>query len=122
MFDTKAFHALEGSYNASWLQQKTISANLANLETPNYKTKSINFEDTLADSMNGAASGTSGDYSFSTTASTDETSANRLDGNNVDSEEQSLKLYKAYAQYSYLTSKINSQFSNMRYVVTNAFK
>ena len=120
LFDTKAFHALEGGYNAAWLQQKVISENLSNLETPNYKSKSVQFSDVLNQNMTNPS--TSGDYAFKTSVQTDENTTERLDGNNVDSDSQSLELYKAYAQYSYMTSKINAQFNNFKYVLTNAFK
>ncbi|WOC31289.1 MULTISPECIES: flagellar basal body rod protein FlgB [Caproicibacterium] len=121
LFDTKTFHALEGGLNASWLQQQVVSQNLSNLETPNYKTKSVQFQDLLNKNMQGS-SATSGDYAFQTSVNTEDNTNNRLDENNVDSDEQSMELYKSYVQYSYLTSKMNSQFSNFKYVVTNAFK
>lgn len=120
LFDSKAIHALEGGLNASWLQQQVISQNLSNLETPNYKCKSVNFKDVLNSNMGNAS--TSGDYAFKTSVNSEENTENRLDGNNVDSDTQSMKLYKSYVQYSYLTSKLNSQFSNFKYVLNNSFK
>jgi flagellar basal-body rod protein FlgB len=61
-------------------------------------------------------------YAFTTRVVTDNTTEARPDGNNVDSDAESVVLYKAYAQYSYLTQKINTSFSNFRYVLNNAFK
>lgn len=121
MFDSKVFHALEGSMSASWLQQKAILQNLSNVETPNYKCKNVKFEDVLGSNMNGN-SATTGPYAFQTSTQTEDNTDNRLDGNNVDTDAQSLELYKGYVQYSYLTSKMNAQFSNMKYVMTNSFK
>ena len=120
LFDTKAFHALEGGLNASWLQQQILQQNISNVETPNYKCKSVKFEDMLNSNM--ANTSTSGDYAFKTSVDTEENTQNRLDGNNVDTDSQSLELYKSYVQYSSLTNKMNSQFNNFKYVLNNAFK
>jgi flagellar basal-body rod protein FlgB len=120
LFDSKVFHALEGSLNASQLQQKAISQNLANVETPNYKCKNVSFKDVLNSSTN--KSSTSGPYAFQTSVETEDNTEARPDGNNVDTDTQSLELYKGYVQYSYLTSKLNAQFNNFKYILNNAFK
>ena len=118
-YDSKSFRALESGLSAAWLQQQTALQNIANLETPNYKAKSVIFEDTLNRALeeNGNAP-----YLFTTRVVTDETTTMRPDGNNVDADKESMVLFKAYAQYSYLTQKINGSFSNFRYVLNNAMK
>lgn len=116
-FDTKAFAAMQNGLQASYLIQKYAQQNLANIDTPHYKAKSVVFEDLLAD-----ASKKTDRYSFVTSLVQHDSLKNRLDENNVDADNESLTLYKGYVQYSYLTSKINSEFSNLRYVFNNAFK
>lgn len=118
-YDSKSFRAMESGLHASWLQQQTALHNLANVETPNYKSKAVVFEDTLGAAM---AGNPNGPYSFKTSIVTENDTIARPDGNNVDSDAEGVVLFKAYAQYSYLTQKINGQFSNFRYVLTNAFK
>ncbi len=118
-YDAKSFRAMESGLSAAWLQQQTALQNIANLETPHYKSKSVVFQDMLntAKAENGNAP-----YAFTTTVVTDESTSARMDGNNVDADVESMVLYKAYAQYSYLTQKINGSFSNFRYVLNNAMK
>lgn len=118
-FDSKSFRAMESGMSAAWLQQQTALHNLSNLETPNYKSKAVVFEDTLGAAM---AQNPNGPYSFRTSIVTENNTIARPDGNNVDSDAESVVLFKAYAQYSALTQKVNNEFTNFRYVLSNAFK
>ena len=51
-FDSKQFQVMTGSLQALSMQQQMILHNLANVETPGYKSKSVSFVDTLADEQN----------------------------------------------------------------------
>ena len=44
---------LESSLNAASMKQKIISNNIANVDTPHYKSKAVNFEDTLRTAIEG---------------------------------------------------------------------
>lgn len=46
----------------------------------------------------------------------------RPDGNNVDSDVESLKLYENYVQTLYLYQKISGQFTNMNYILEQSAK
>ena len=46
----------------------------------------------------------------------------RPDGNNVDSDVESLKLYENYVQTLYLYQKISGQFTNMNYILAQSAK
>ena len=118
-YDSLQFKAMQGSLNALSLQQKTILHNLANYETPGYKTKTVTFDDTLRKAR---GNNQQGRYNFQAVVTTDEQTSLRLDGNNVDSDAESLKLYENYVQTLYLYQKIGAQFSNIRYVLNNAAK
>lgn len=120
LFDTVEFHAMQSSLDSLWMRQKAISHNIANYETPNYKSKDVVFENVLKGAQLNTTGG--GKYQFQTSMVTDENTKVRPDGNNVDLDVESLKLYQTYAQSSYLTQKINGQFTNMRYVLTNFMK
>lgn len=47
-FNSKQFQVMTGSLQALSMQQQAILHNLANLETPGYKSKSVSFVDVLA--------------------------------------------------------------------------
>jgi flagellar basal-body rod protein FlgB len=117
MFNNAEFKAMQKAMDMLWLKQKVISNNIANAETPGYKSKSVSFRNVL-----------SSEYyrqnpemieQIETVVTVDDSGSIRVDGNNVDLEKESLELWRTYAQYSYLRERISGQFSNMRYVINN---
>lgn len=116
-FDTVQFKAMTSSLQALSLQQQMSLQNLANYETPNYKAKYVTFEDALKGAtvkQNGA-----GEYQFKARVLTDTETTVRPDGNNVDSDAESARLFQSYLQSMYLQQKITGEITNMRYVLTN---
>ena len=50
MFSSNAFdyvNILDKAADASWMREKTIAHNIANVDTPGYKRKDIEFDTTL---------------------------------------------------------------------------
>lgn len=118
LFNTKSFKAMESSLYALQLQTQVSAQNLANLETPNYKAKTVTFEDVFKDARNKQ----DGHYAFRAKIQTDNSTVVRTDGNNVDSDAESVKLVEAYFQSLYLMDKISGQFTNIKYTLENAPK
>lgn len=118
LFNSLDFKALESSLNAQYLKQEIINQNLANLDTPGYKAKELSFENMLENAMSDEdiKSGKT-DYSFGVKITESDATSIRVDGNNVDSDEQSLELYSSYIQSAYLIEKVNAVISNYRYVL-----
>lgn len=114
LFDSKSLGVLRGSLNGLALQQRAILHNLANLETPGYKAKNVTFEDTLK--------GAGGRYDLKAHILTDDATSIRPDGNNVDADAESMKLYQNYVQQLYVYQKIGGQFTNLRYVLNQSAK
>lgn len=117
-FDSSKFKTMEAGVNLAWMQQQINTQNIANVETPGYKSKSLSFEGVLREAENdkdGAAEIERIDVSVNTSDAV----STRADGNNVDSDTEYLALYKAYAQYSMLLGKVNTEF-NMYNTVLNA--
>lgn len=114
LFDSKSLGVLRGSLNGLALQQRAILHNLANLETPGYKAKNVAFEDTLK--------GAGGRYDLKAHILTDDATSIRPDGNNVDADAESMKLYQNYVQQLYVYQKIGGQFTNLRYVLNQSAK
>lgn len=118
-FQSKDFRVLEAGVQLAWLQQQLHTQNLANIETPGYKSKSLVFERTLRQAQENA------DQRPDTVRAqvvADESTSVLQDGNNVDLEVENLELYKAYAQYSVLLDKIRGQFENYSYVLNSNMK
>nr|WP_302819964.1 flagellar biosynthesis protein FlgB [Ruthenibacterium lactatiformans] len=114
LFDSSSLGVMRGSLQGLALQQQAILHNLANLETPGYKAKYVTFEDTLR--------GENGKYDLKAHVYTDEATSIRPDGNNVDADTESLRLYENYVQQLYLYQKISGQFTNLRYVLNQSAK
>ena len=118
---------LEKGLNASWLRNEVIGNNIANVDTPGYKAKGVEFENLMASAMGTEGSGlklsTTDDGHISKTgkglsnvepevvqdASTSET----LDDNNVDMETQMAALAKNSIEYYTMISKVKSEFHNL---------
>ncbi len=115
-FNSKDFKALEAGVRLSALQQELSSQNIANISTPGYKSKEINFAQVLTEAGE--------NYPSTIGVNVVESDALSLlpDGNNVDLEKESMELYKAYVQNSMLLTKIRGEFDNFSYVLNNAPK
>lgn len=109
-FDSKQFQVMTGSLQALSMQQQMILHNLANVETLGYKSKSVSFVDTLADEQNR--------YDLKAVITTDDNTSVRPDGNNVDTDMESMKLYENYVTQLAMYQKITGQFTNFRYVMS----
>ena len=97
------------------MQQKLNTQNIANIETPGYKAKSLSFDGVL--SSVDSSTNTTEISRINASINTDDSLSLQPDGNNVDLEAESISLYKAYAQYSTLLSKINGEFNKYNYVL-----
>lgn len=117
IFDTMEHVAMRSSLDALWMKQKVISQNIANYETPNYKTKSLQFEEVFNNAVNSTAKG--GSYQFRARLTEQDDTTVRPDGNNVDLEKENLDLFRTYLQSVALNQKISGQFTQMKYVLTN---
>lgn len=109
-----ANQTLESGMDALWMKMRVHADNISNFSTPDYKAKRINFHEVfgkVSDNM-------SGKMLLRATVTTDESTEARIDGNNVDMEYEQLELWKAQAQYSALINKINSEYSNVRSVIS----
>lgn len=125
MINSTAFNyinVLDKAADTSWTRETLIANNLANVNTPGYKRKDINFESTLRkalgsskyvpldtkmremnmDELNPLVYTDYGNYSY------------RLDGNNVDVDTENVELASEQIRYEALTSSIDSEFSRMK--------
>lgn len=124
--DTVSSSLLSKDLDGLWVRQQAISDNMANFETPGYKTKTVSFEDQLRDQL--ADAGTSGENAVGkingvtpvTTEESDE--AFRADGNGVDLEQQMIDMARTSTNYSYSLQQMNDYFSRLRTAITGNAK
>lgn len=120
--DSVPVNLLNKDLDGLWQRQQAISDNIANVETPGYKSKSVSFEDQLQQQIS-ASDGTTRDTvqriqntGTVTTASTDESA--RLDGNNVDVEKENTELARTQINYLYSLRELSDYFSRLKYAIT----
>lgn len=120
---------LEKSLDAATLRYKVIANNLANIDTPGFKKSSVVFEELLQSAMGhqGALplkqthpnhSGTSDHLEdIEPKVEKDTSTSLRLEGNNVDMEEEMTKMVQNTVNYYFATQQLNKKFSMMRYII-----
>jgi flagellar basal-body rod protein FlgB len=106
---TQALHAAIDGLDA---RQRAISANLANLDTPNYLARQVNFEDSLRAAM---AQGDPGATSISVTKSLAPT---RTNGNNVNIDFEVLAASENVLRQKLVIQALNSKYSLLRTAIT----
>jgi flagellar basal-body rod protein FlgB len=111
---------LQKALDASWLRNEVISNNIANVDTPGYKRKTVKFEEFLSGEMKtgkiskGQTRLKSSDIMVSHDYST---LSYRSDGNNVDIENEMAELATNSLRYNTLIQKMNGDFQNLRKVI-----
>ena len=128
MIQTNAFdyiNVLNRAADAAWQRKEAISNNIANVDTPGYKRQDVAFESVLQQALGnnryqsmddkvanvnlsrlrGRAYVDYANYSY------------RLDGNNVDIENENVMLAENQLKYQGLISSINQEFTNLQTVM-----
>ena len=128
MIQTNAFdyiNVLDRAADAAWQRNEAISNNIANVDTPGYKRQDVAFESVLQQALGnnryesmddkvanvdlsrlrGRAYLDYANYSY------------RLDGNNVDIENENVMLAENQLKYQGLISSINQEFTNLQAVM-----
>ena len=128
MIQTNAFdyiNVLDRAADAAWQWNEAISNNIANVDTPGYKRQDVAFESVLQQALGnnryesmddkvanvnlsrlrGRAYVDYANYSY------------RLDGNNVDIENENVMLAENQLKYQGLISSINQEFTNLKTVM-----
>lgn len=120
---------LEKSLDAAWLRNDVIAQNIANDDTPMYKRKDVVFEDVLNDSINNLEakvtdkrhipfnSSEPGDMEPHIIQANSDVSM-RIDGNNVDIDNEMASLAKNTIKYNTLVQMINSNYSKIKNIIT----
>lgn len=121
-------NTLQNGLNASWLRNEVISDNIANVDTPGFKASHVRFEDLMAEAV-GLGEGslemavtdtnhipTSGGGRIDSVEPEivrDDTTTTRMDGNNVNIDNEMVELAKNSINYYTTVSKVNSEFRKL---------
>ena len=112
---------LQRSMNFLWTKQSCILDNIANAETPNYKTKYATFEESLDNAIRQAAGEKQGKNAAFREAIEDSQlevhqaqESTRMDDNGVNITEQAVELARNGYQLQYVIDSISSDFSILR--------
>lgn len=128
MIGSNAFNyinILDKAADASWTRHELISNNIANVSTPNYKRKDIEFQSYLANELQGKGTldqkvANADLNSLEASVYTDNTSLSyRLDGNNVDIDTESAMEAENQIRYYALLDAMTQEFSRIKSVLMN---
>lgn len=117
--------SLEKGLSYATLKQKTIANNIANVDTPNYKAKDVNFKAMLEEEKKNAIhSNRTSDRQFDFTinqftsgVSSNENLQYRNNGNAVDMDAEQVKLAENQIYYNALIDRINGKFNTLNTVI-----
>ncbi len=119
--------ALDGT----WERNKAISSNLANVNTPNYKRKTVDFEEQLKKSINrnqvelmttNERHIKNNNSEFSPFINIDNSMSYRIDGNNVNIDTENAELAKNTIMYNALIKQVSDEFKKIKNVISEGSK
>ena len=128
MIQTNVFdyvRILDKAADASWIRHQAISNNITNVDTPGYKRQDVAFESVLQkalgynryQSMDSKVTNAKA-KNLSVRTFTDYSSFSyRLDGNNLDIENENVMLAENQLKYQGLLTCINQEFTNLQTVM-----
>lgn len=125
MIQTNVFdyvRILDKAADASWLRNEAIGNNISNVDTPGYKRQDVAFESVLEKALgHNRYQSTDSKVAMAKTKNlsvrtfTDyESYSYRLDGNNVDIENENVMLAENQLKYQGLLAGINQEFQNLQ--------
>jgi len=122
----------EKALDAAWLRNEVLSHNIANVDTPTYKRKDVDFEKYLRGALDSGLDDliVNKRHNFRFSETTDLESikpavmeeynsmAMRIDGNNIDIDEEMAQMAKNTIRYNVVTQNLNSKFSKIMHAIT----
>ncbi len=122
---------LQKSLDATWMRQEVIAQNIANADTPDYKSKHLEFESLFRQAIEDSgrpnttkpkpghiAINTSDPLEVNPVLVTENWHTMRMDGNNVDIDQEMVELSENTIQYNALVGQVNSELARLKLAVT----
>jgi len=132
MINTGVFNyinVLEKAADGSWLRNEAIANNIANADTPNYKRQDVSFEaelkhalgsskyKTLDEKVNDLNKDNRLSHVEARTYRDATEFSYRLDGNNVDIDNENVELASNQIKYNALVQSLDMEFRNIKSVI-----
>ena len=127
--DRSIMAALGRQLTLAVAKQSVAASNLANLDTPGYKTQGVSFDDALAEQVQGGAamtvtqaahlSGPAGAVAGRQVEEVDGL-ATRRDGNNVELDRELLHMSRASADFAAAQTVLSAKFRLVRYAIAES--
>ncbi|BBA76194.1 MULTISPECIES: flagellar basal body rod protein FlgB [Bacillus] len=116
---------LENALGRADIKQKVLTNNIANIDTPNYKTKKVSFRNLLdqetsnleavkTDYRHVDFTGSGDDYSIVSSSDT----SYQQNGNNVDIDKEMTDLAENQINYQALVERMSGKFNSLKTVLT----
>lgn len=120
------YNLLKEGLKAANKRSKVISNNIANVNTPGYKAYDVTFEDNLNSSIDKLELKTTNEKHIQDEASTDDiqvvqdtSTSMKVDGNNVDIDQQMANLAANQLNYNALITELNNRLSIRRLIIND---
>jgi flagellar basal-body rod protein FlgB len=104
-------NVLEKALNIRGYYHKIIASNIANVETPGYKEKDIDFGAELEKSLSGSTG------TIEVREKSNPSGVDGIDGNSVTMEDQIVKMTENTMMFNAFVQLINKKFSMLRYAI-----
>lgn len=122
---------MERTLDASWLRNDVITNNIANADTPGFKTSTVEFESILKSALEEpsfeAKKTRDKHIDFRTSVSdvrptvvTDTSTTMKMDGNNVDIDRENTELLKNAIYYQTLLTKVSKELGRLKMAITES--
>ena len=99
------FGVLNAALDGLSLRQRVIADNIANVDTPNFRATSVDFESSLRDAVSSGDAGRAGASMLPTATPVG------ANGNNVDLRKEMLAASQTQFQYQLMTRAVSDQFN-----------
>lgn len=124
----QSFQSLEQAMSTATLKQRVHTANIANVDTPNYKSKQVSFQSALDTAIHRKPLASIKTEPQHIAFSTENGESSQLvkvnnstkitpNGNNVDMDSEMAELAKNQLWYNALTERVNGKFNTLRSVI-----
>jgi flagellar basal-body rod protein FlgB len=111
---------LDSALNGAQQRQTVLANNVANANTPGFKQSDVDFQDTLAQALDGPSAPTTGQIeNLNFSEQSDPNATMRLDGNSVDIDGEMAKLSENSVQYQALISIAHARLSMLQTAIGN---
>lgn len=105
-----------------WQRQAVSLNNVANVDTPEFKSQYITFEEELARRLSNASNSGKSERQRVSNAidsarmwvNTTWSESSRLDGNNVDMDQEQVEIVRTAYEYQYMLSSINNDLNRLK--------